>query len=84
MSALLPHLSDPWPSGYRSLAETLAPIEYVPPHGMSPNNPGQTSNPIVLNPRSVSSPPITSVAGGQSSAQMVSVHSNVGGGEPPV
>ena len=50
---------------------------------MSPHNLGQTSNATVLNPRYVSSPPITSVAVGQSSAQMVSVHSNVGG-KPPV
>ena len=79
MSALLPCLLDPWPSGYSSLAETLAPIDDVPPRGMSSHNPGQTSNRTVLNLRSVASPPITSVARGQSSAQMVSVHSNAGG-----
>ena len=79
MSALLPHLSDPRPSRYRSLTKTLDPIDDVPPRGMSPHNPGQTSNPIVSNPRFVCSPPIASIAGGQSSAQMVSVHSNTGG-----
>ena len=71
MSALLPHMSDPWPSGYSPL------VDGVPSHGMSPHDPGQTSNPTVLNPRSVSIPPIPSIAGGKPSAQVVSVHSNV-------
>ena len=62
--------------------ETLAPIEDVLNRSVTSHNPGQTSNPTVLNPRYVSSPPITSVVGGQSSAQMVSVHSNAGG-QPP-
>ena len=83
MSALLPCLSNPWNSGYRSLFETLDPIDDVPPRGMSPHNPGQTSNPKFLNPRSVSSPPITSLAWGKSSSQMVLVHSNIGW-KPPV
>ena len=67
MSALLPGLSYPWPSRYRSLAENLAPIEDVPPHGMTPEYPSRTSNPapVVSNSRSVSSPPIPSMAGGQ-------------------
>ena len=72
-------MSDPWPSGYHSLADTLAPIEDVLAHSLTSHNPGQTSNPIVLNPRFVSSPPIPPIAGGESSAQMVSVHSNIGG-----
>ena len=76
MSSLLLHLLDPWPSGYSPLAETLDPIDDVLPLGMSPCNPGQTSNTTVLNPRSISSPPITSAIGEQSSAQMVAVHSN--------
>ena len=79
MSALLPRLSDAWPSGYSPLAENFAPIDDVPPRGMYPRNPGQTSNPTVVNPRFVSSPPINFVAGGKSSAQMVVVHSNTGG-----
>ena len=66
MSALLPCLSNPWPSGYRTLAENLGPIDDIPPHGVTSHIPGQTSNPTVLNPRSVSSPPIPSVAGGKS------------------
>ena len=82
MLDLLPHLSDPWPSGYRTLAKTLAPIDDLPPRGVTPHNPDQTFNPAVSNPRYVSSPPIPFVAKGESSAQMVSVHSNVGG-KPP-
>ena len=79
MSALLACLSDPWPSGYRTLAKTLAPIDDLPPRGVTPHNPSQTSNPTVSNPRSVSSPPIPFVSRGKSSAQMVSVHSNARG-----
>ena len=79
MSALLPHLSDPWPSRYSPLADTLALVDDVQPCGMSPRNPSQTSNPAVVNPRSISSPPITSVVARKPSSQMVSVHSNIGG-----
>ena len=77
--ALLPDLSDPWTSIYCTLVEILAPINDLSPHGVTSHNPGQTSNPTVLNPRYVSSPPIPSVVGGKSSAQMVSVHYNTGG-----
>ena len=79
MSSLLPRLLDPWPFGYSPLAETLAPVDDVPPCGMSPNNPSQTSNPTILNSRFISSPPLTSLVGGQSSPQMGEVHSNTGG-----
>ena len=64
MSSLLPHPSNPWPSGYSPLPETLTPVDDVPPCGMSPRMPGQTSNPIVVNQRSTSSPPIPSATGG--------------------
>ena len=79
MSTLLPCLLDPCPSGYHTLVEILSPIDDIPPHGVTPHKPGQTSNPIVSNPRFVSFPPKPSVARGQSSKQMVSVHCNVGG-----
>ena len=62
MSALLPHLSDPWPFRYPTITEALAPIDDIPPHGVTSHNPGQTSNPTILNPRSISSPPISFVA----------------------
>ena len=83
MSALLPRLSYPWPSGYLTLAETLAPIDDLPSHGVTSHNPGQTSNPTFLNTRSIFIPPIPFVAGGKSLAQMVSVHSNARG-KPPM
>ena len=79
MSTLFPHLSDPRPSEYRTLADTLGPIEEVSFSGVISHNPGQTSNPTVVNQRSTSSPPIPFAAGGQSSAKMVSIHSNIGG-----
>ena len=82
MSTLLPRLLDPWPSRYRTLVETLAPIDDLPVHSVTPHNPSQTSNPTISNPRSFSSPPIPSIAGGKSLAQMVSVHSNTRG-KPP-
>ena len=50
----------------------MAPIDDLPPRGVTPHNLGKTYNPIVSNPRFVFSPPIPSVAGGQSSAQVVS------------
>ena len=84
MSNLLPRLSDPWPSGYRSLVETLAPIEDVLPCGLTPQYPGRTSNPApaVSNYRSVSSPPIRSIARWKPSVPVVSGPSNVGGQHP--
>ena len=82
MSALLPHLLDPWSYGYHSLVKTLAPIDGILVRGVTPHNLGQTYNPTVSNPRSVSSPPIPSVAGGQSSVQVESASSN-NGGKPP-
>ena len=73
MSALLPRLTDPWPSGYSPLSDD------APSHGLSPRDPIQTSNPTFLNPRSVSSHPIPSIAGTKPSAQVVFVPSNIGG-----
>ena len=69
--SLLPRLLDPWPSKYRKLAETLGAIEEIPFSGVISHNPGQTSNNIVVNQISMSSPPMHSVAGGKSLAQMV-------------
>ena len=79
LSSLFPRILDPWPFRYCSLAETLGPIEEVLFSVVISHNPGQTSNPRILNQRYMSSPPIPSVAGGESSTQMVSVHSNTEG-----
>ena len=73
MSALLPRLSDPWPSRYSPV------VNDVPYSGMSPRDLGQTSNPTVLNPRYVASPPIPPIDGGQPSSQVVAVPSYTGG-----
>ena len=77
MSAILPHLIDPWPIGYNPLSDD------APSRGLSPCDLGQTSTPTVLNPRFVASPPIPSIAGCKSSSQVVSITSN-DGGKPPV
>ena len=79
MLALLPLLSNPCPSGYHSLADTLDPIDNVLVRDVTLDNPVQTFNPTVSNPTSVSSHPISSISGGESSAQMVSVHSKARG-----
>ena len=68
MSALLPCLLDPCPSEYRTLDDTLGPIEEVPFSGVISHNLGQASNPTIVNQRSMSSPPIPFAARGQSSA----------------
>ena len=85
MSTLLPHLSDPWTFGYRSLSMSLDPIDDLLDRGVTPHNTGQTSNPTptISHPRSVSSPPIPSMAGGKPSVPVASIPSNVGG-KPPV
>ena len=67
MSALFPHLSDPWPDGYHSLAKVLGPIEEVPFRG----NPGQNSNPTVSYPGPITSPPIPVVVGGEYTTQVM-------------
>ena len=71
MSTLFPCLSDPWPSEYRTLTDTLGPFEEVSFSGVISHNPGQTSNPTIVNKRSTSSPPIPSAVGGKSSSEMV-------------
>ena len=73
MSALSPHLTDPWPDGHSPL------FDDAPSRGLSPCDPCQTSNTTVLNPRSITSPPIPVVVGGKSTTQVVSTYSNAGG-----
>ena len=75
MLALLPHNRNPWPDGYRSLDDSMKPIDPVetPPHL------GQTFNPTVANVCSVSSPPGSSRAGVKPSNPFVSVPYSVGG-----
>ena len=79
VSAILPCNIDPWP-----IAENRASTDGHPTYGDTSRNLGQTSNstPIVLNSRSISSPPIISMAGGKPSVPVVSVPSNAGGQTP--
>ena len=73
--ALLPCNTDPWPPGYHSLVDSLIPINLVEPS----HHPDQTFDPTVSNVRFVSSPPMSSMAGGKPSTPVVSVPFNVGG-----
>ena len=75
MSALLPHNTDPWPAKYHSLSDSMKPIDHVE----TSHHPGQTYDPTVLNVRSVSSPPRSSMAGGKPSTPVVSVPYGAGG-----
>ena len=58
---------NPWPEGYRSLAQVLGPIEEISFQG---------------NPGPITRPSIPIMVGGQSSNQSVSVKSHAGG-QPP-
>ena len=75
MSALPLRNTDPWPDGYRSLANSMKPIDHVE----TSHHPGQTFDPTVANARSVSSPPRSYRAGGQPSTPVVSVPYSVEG-----
>ena len=69
---------NPWPEGYRSLAQVLGPIEEVPFQG----NPGPNDNPTVSHPGPINRLSIPIVVGGKSTNQVMSAHSNTGGGNP--
>ena len=69
---------NPWPEGYRSLAQVLGPIEEVPFQG----NIGPNENPIVSHSRPVTRPSIPVMVGGKSTNQVMSTNSN-DGGKPP-
>ena len=78
ISARLPRLSDPWPDGYRSLAQIVGPIDEIPFQG----NLGQNDNPIVSHPGSVTRPPLPVMVAGESINQVMSAHCNTWG-KPP-
>ena len=73
--ALLPRNTDPWLAGYRSLTDSMKPINHVD----TSHHPGQTSDPMVANVRFVSSPPRSSRDGGQLSTSVVLVPYNARG-----
>ena len=79
ISARLPHLSDPWPEGYRSLAQVLGPIEEVPFQG----NLGPNDNPTVSHLGPIATPSIPVMVGWESTNQVMSANSNAGE-KPPV
>ena len=43
--AVFPRNADPWPMGYRSLADSMKPIEPIIDHTMTAHNLCQTTNP---------------------------------------
>ena len=69
---------NPWPEGYRSLAQVLGPIEEIPFQG----NPGLNHNPIASHHEPIARPSIPIMVGGKSSNKAVSVNSHAGG-QPP-
>ena len=79
ISARLPRLSDPWPDGYRSLAQIVGPIDEIP----FQSNPGQNDNPTVSHPGSITRPPLPVLVGGESTNQLMSANYN-SRGEPLV
>ena len=66
---------NPWPEGYRSLAQALGPIEEILLQG----DLGLNHNPTVSHPELIARPSIPVMVGGKSSNQAMSVKSHVGG-----
>ena len=44
-SVVFPRNTEPWPAGYRSLVDSMKPIEPILGHAVTPHNLGQTTNP---------------------------------------
>ena len=55
-----PSRSTSVPVGYRSLADSMRPIELIIDHAVTPHNPGQITTPITYHVMSVPSPPRSS------------------------
>ena len=70
------------PSGYRSLAESMRPIEPIIDHQLTPCNPGQDTTPTTSHVISIPNFPRSSVLEIQSSIPISSTHSSAGG-KPP-
>ena len=70
------------PVGYRSLVDSMRPIEPILDRTVTPHNPGQTTNPTTSHIMSVQNPPGSSAPGAQHSIPILSLHSSVGG-QPP-
>ena len=78
MSAFLPRNTNPWPERYRSLADSMKPIDPVE----TSKRLGQTFDPPIANVRSISSPPRYFRDGGKPSTLVVSVPYSAKG-KPP-
>ena len=68
--------------GYRSLADSMKPIEPILDRAMNLHNLGQTTNPTTSHIMSVPNPPGSSALGEQHSIHVSSIPSSVGG-QPP-
>ena len=69
---------NPWPEGYRSLAQALGPIEEI----LFQGNLGLKHNPIVSHTEPITKPSIPIMVGGESLNQAMSVNSHTKG-KPP-
>ena len=68
--------------GYHSIADSMRPIEPIIDHTVTPDNPGQTTNPTTSYVMSVPNPPRSSAPGAQPSIPVSLVPSSVEG-QPP-
>ena len=75
-----PSRSTSVPVGYRSLADSMRPIEPIIDHPITPNNPGQNTTPTTSHIMSAPNPPRSSAVGAQlASIPILSVPSSVEG-----
>ena len=65
--------------GYRSLADSMRPIEPIIDLSLTTHNPGQSSTPLTSHVMSIPNFPWSSVSGAQPSIPISSVPSNAGG-----
>ena len=73
---------DPWHVGYRSLADSMKPIEPFLDRNVTPHNPGQTTNPTTSHIMSVPNPPGSSALGAPHLILVSSIPSSAEG-KPP-
>ena len=76
---LTPLHSTSVPVGYRSLADSMRPIEPIIDRAVTPHNPGQITTPITSRVMFVPNPPRFSTPGAQPSIPVSSVPSSAGG-----
>ena len=71
-----PSRSTSIPMGYRSLADSMRPIEPILDRAVTPHNPGQITTPITSHVMSTPNPPKSSALGAQPSIPVSSVPLN--------